>query len=79
MKKVRAVLLLSACAALAGACALEASNEASAPRPERVYVTGSNIAKRNNPGDVSVLNREEAERDMTNRTNMPMPMPGGAH
>lgn len=79
MKQIRAVCLLSACAFLAGACALEpVPDEAAGPKAERVYVTGSNIAKRQ-PGNVTVIDREEAEREMRMRSSMPMPMPGGAH
>jgi hypothetical protein len=79
MKQIRAVCLLSACAFLAGGCALEQMpDEAAGPKAERVYITGSNIAKRN-PGNVTVLDREEAQRDLSLHTGMPMPMPGGAH
>ena len=80
MKQIRAFCLLSACASLAAACALgPLPDEAAGPRAERVYVTGSNIAKRQPGGNVTVIDREEAEREMNMRTNMPMPMPGGAH
>ena len=78
MKQIRAICLLSACAFLAAACAVEPADEAAGPRAERVYVTGSNIAKRQ-PGNVTVIDREEAEREMNMHTNMPMPMPGGGH
>ena len=77
MKQIRAVCLLSACAFLVGACALQPADEAAGPKAERVYVTGSNIAKRN-PGNVTVLDRDEAQREMSLHS-MPMPMPGGAH
>jgi hypothetical protein len=78
MKQIRAVCLLSACALLAAACAIDPADEAAGPRAERVYVTGSNIAKRQS-GDVAIVDREEAERAMSMHTNMPMPMSGGAH
>ena len=48
-----------------GACAADPSDASSAPRGERQYQTGSNIAKRKADGPAdgpSVVSREELER-----------------
>jgi hypothetical protein len=72
------ILVFVACAWSMGGCTpLEADKEGQSVRTEPVYVTGSNIAKRRNAGEVSVMSREGYEQ-----TRMPPPvptMPGGGH
>jgi hypothetical protein len=51
---------LAACAAVSG-CALDPSAQAE-PRAERTYITGSNIARKQHSGEVSVMSAEAYEQ-----------------
>jgi len=78
MKKI--TILLCSAAAFAGieGCALQADAEG-APRAERVYITGSNIARKEHSGEVSVMSAEAYERARSSITPPIPTMPGGAH
>jgi hypothetical protein len=78
MKKITMLLCsAAACAGIQG-CALQADTDG-APRAERVYITGSNIARKEHSGEVSVMSAEAFERARSSITP-PIPrMPGGTH
>ena len=59
------ILVALAASLLAASCASDPSDSSTQPRAERVYQTGSNIAKKNTGGPSdgpSVVGREELER-----------------
>lgn len=76
----RIVTLLCAAAACAGmqGCALQADTEGT-PRAERTYITGSNIARKEHSGEVSVMSPEAYERARSSITPPIPTMPGRAH
>ena len=64
MKKNAFLLaVLASCAAIPG-CALDPSAQAE-PRAERTYITGSNIARKQHSGEVSIMSAEAYERART--------------
>jgi len=68
---------LSAAASTLGGCA--DSIDPQARREEPVYITGSNIARKEHSGEVSVMSAEAYERARSSIT-APIPqVPGGGH
>ncbi len=78
MKK-KAVILFSFLAASAGieGCAVQADTQG--VREEPVYITGSNIARKQQSGEVSVMSGDAYERARSAVTPAIPTMPGGAH
>ncbi|HXZ49594.1 MAG TPA: hypothetical protein VEG27_11260 [Usitatibacter sp.] len=72
-----AVFFLVAAASSTGGCALDAKTDPQAKHEERVYVTGSNIPRRQQSGEVSVMNQEGYERSR-DAVNPSIPMTSGA-
>ena len=74
------LLVLSSLLAAAGGidgCAVD--TDAQSMREEPVYITGSNIARRHNAGEVSVMSGEAFER-ARDSVNPSIPqVPGGGH
>ncbi len=76
-KNILALSSLLAAAGGIGGCAVQADPQAM--REEPVYITGSNIARRHNAGEVSVMNADAFERARS-AVNPPIPVPaGGGH
>lgn len=80
MKMKKSTLLLAVLAACAGleGCALTPEANAE-PHAERTYITGSNIARKQHSGEVSIISQEEYVRARSGITPPIPTMPGGAH
>jgi hypothetical protein len=83
MKNALAATTLLASVLLASGCEMTAVQADSAAEPQqRVYTTGSNIARR--PGDmgtppVATVGRDAAEDQINLHNAMPLPLPQGGH
>jgi hypothetical protein len=71
-----ALTFFVALASISGGCAT-ADTEAQAKREEPVYITGSNIARKQHSGEVSVMSADGYQATRM-PANVPT-MPGGGH
>ena len=82
MKRILALCLLAGPALLTAGCGISAVQADSAAQPEqRVYTTGSNIARRPTAdavgSDVTTVGPDAAEKQLNTRGMVPPPRGGG--